>query len=103
MRHVSDRPADLWLWRSNATGAHERLNLTPSTFDALASPAAARPRLPRNQHRVSPIGGICRTVPSSHIPARQLPRVEGHQPQGITHDQSEARSPYTADLAGHLH
>ena len=36
-----------------------------------ASPAAARPRLPRNRHGVSPIGGMCRAVPSTHISARQ--------------------------------
>jgi hypothetical protein len=72
--HVWDRPADIWLWRSNATGAHERLNLTLS-FDTLASPAA-RPRLPRNRHGVSPVWGICRAVPSTHIPGRQLPQAD---------------------------
>jgi hypothetical protein len=73
--HVSDRPAP-WLWRSNATGAHEPLDLTSTSTLLLRQPLRAL-RLPRNQHNASPIGGYVEQRLQRTFWERQQPQVEG--------------------------
>ncbi len=65
-----------------------------------ASPAAARPRLPRNQHSVSPIGGESSSAFNSHFGATVAPSRGAIKLKGspMTNPKLEVLPPQNSQL-----
>src|SRR5712671_360724 len=67
--------------------------------------ARARTQMVRKTRRAAyaSIGGALLTRPGQCQPSHAQSNVTHTQPQEIIYDQSETRSPHTAEHAGHLH